>query len=375
MSESVVCLNARAALDEIAALKQLFERAYDTAKISGDENDVLRAKEERAILEKKIRALKEDIWRVESEDVFALSKQYDSQTAFLKKMGVLQRGVVKNDSGGEREFCYINGVDKKEYLIPSLENVRSAMMENKELLMMKGKQGFTKLLVVPFAMDLTVLIDRFESYLKARNQDKQNHFDLNREDPIEIDLSNSMDAFLDELVYHPKNMEAGGRGGDTKEQILETQNSRGDWHRGFEFIFVQKEDDSECIRSIPHQGKGTPTGKNHGRADVEAGKDANEYVLEMVASQTDPDSPYFRESGMTLEAWIIAFMTQLEETGTTLDTLDAIGSAARLAGAYSPRNDMFICAYWDGDEAKAKIVSESSNNKDSVSGTRMVVRI
>lgn len=369
------CISATSALLEIRTLKEAFELAYDTARISGDEMEILKAKETKGILEKKIHALKEDVWRVESEDIFALSKQYASQKSFLRKIGILEVKYVKNDSGDEQVIHYINGVDKKEYPIPSLEDLRSAMLEDKELLMMKAEQGFIELLIVPFAMDLTKLIDHFEVYLKARNQDKKNHFYLNPEMPIEIDLRNPDDEVMDELMYHPKNMQAGSRGGETKEQILEARHSRNDWHQGFEFILVQKDIDGESIRSIPHEGGGSWKAIKSGRADIEAGKDANEYIQEMIATQVDPRSAYFGESGMTLEAWIAAFMTQLEERGTTLDTLSAGEASSRLTGAYFPRNDTFICAYWNSDDYNVVLAEEGSEAKDSVSGARMVVRI
>lgn len=378
MSESVACINATSALLEIRTLKVSFEQAYDAAIVSEDEANMQRAQAMKIALETKITALNEVVWSAEVERVFDLRKQYESQRSLLKKADILKTKTVRNVTRGEYELDFILGDDLKEYPLPSYRDIVRGMMEKKELHRLKADQGFTKLLIVPFAMDLMKIIDRFESYLKARSQDKKNHFDLNLEDPIEIDLryrGSAEDAYMDELVYHPKNMEADGRGGSTKKQILETQYSQNDWHQGFEFIFVQNDVVGESIRSIPWLGEGSSKAVTNGRADIGAGKSADEYVSDMVVTQTDPHSAYFGESGMTLEAWITGFMTQLEERGMPLDALSAGDCTVRLTGAYFTRNDQFICAYWDGDEAKAKIVSESSNNKDSVSGARMVVRI
>ncbi|TAL50877.1 hypothetical protein EPN81_01535 [Patescibacteria group bacterium] len=119
MGESTVCLRARASLEEIRSLKREFDFAYDLASYLGKEDDIVRARELQGELEKKMKAIQETLNIVEAERLFDLKRQYDSQTALLRKAGLLETKKEKSASGVEREIFFITGIDGKEYPMPS----------------------------------------------------------------------------------------------------------------------------------------------------------------------------------------------------------------------------------------------------------------
>lgn len=374
MPESFVCLSARAVLDEIGALKQSFELAYDKAKISGDEMDAGRVQEMRMSLDKKIAALNETVWFAEVEHLFDLRKQYDLQKNLLRKANFLESKTIRSEIGGEHIVDFIKGDDMNEYPLPSYRDIVMGMMEKKELLRMKADQGFVKFLLVPFALSVGILADGLKTYLKAYKREEGEEFVLNADVPV-INSVNQTGVYS-RMLYDFGMMKNGRRGGRTKRQILDEASDQGDWRCGWECALLQKEDTTNTIRKIPRKGRGGKMGVINARADIEAGKSSDEYIQDSVIGNANSNSPFFGESGMTLEDWMVAFMTQLETSGMILDNWsNDSDSVARLTGAHLSDDFTFCSAFWDGPSKRVAILCEADLNQDPTSGARMVVRI
>lgn len=376
MPESTTCLNARGALQEIKTLKEAFDDAYNLTNVSSQEADGLRARTLGSSLEGKIDALKESMWLEEVERIFHLREQYDSQITLLKKMGVLETDELGEVVGGERQIHFIVGSDLKQYPLPSFKGIAKGMMEKKELLRIKAEQGFVKLLLVPFAVHVNVLIKELDVYLETYKYEQDGKLPSQNSTHVRNHLVRLGDL-EQKLLYGPGALlKEGGRGGAVKKQILDDQNAHIDWSRGWQCLLVQATPDGKGIGQIPQAGQGIIRGKKNPRRDIEAGKSSAEYVLDMVRSNEDMNPSYYGEVGMTVESWIVASMTHLQETGQLMDCWNkGAGCFAHLTGAYVSEHDSFCGACWDGNGYKAGFTAGSSGDKDSASGVRMAVRI
>src|SRR6185503_8559176 len=59
----------------------------------------------------------------------------------------------------------IIGIDNKEYPMPALPDIMKRLEDRKELAERKMKEGFTKIILVPFACPLEVIIKKYEEAL------------------------------------------------------------------------------------------------------------------------------------------------------------------------------------------------------------------
>ena len=87
---------------------------------------------------------------MEAERLLDLRHQYDSQTALLKKTGLVESRKEIDHSGIEREVLFMRGINGKKYPMPSYREIAWRILGKKELFETKTDQGFTKLLLVPF---------------------------------------------------------------------------------------------------------------------------------------------------------------------------------------------------------------------------------
>ena len=283
-----------------------------------------------------------------AEEFYHLEKQYTSQVALLEQAGILKEGAI-------------TGIDGKKYPIPTLEQIASRLFERRETLQTKHEQGFTKLLLVPFGMSLDVLIKTLDQFLLSYKQfhptfaPKTNDSFLIQEEGYQgADTGN-----FPNLVYKPQSFTEDRHGGKTKAQILETQDNNPDSFNGWTVHLLQLSNPSDSnslgFAFIPPQGKGKLQGDLTPRPPLEIGQSANEYFSTLQACKDKEDSPYSHESGMTLEDWIIAFMTHLQETGKPLDDIwnptRIEGHSCFLGAVYSFISSV-PCAYWDCNDQK-----------------------
>ncbi len=302
------------------------------------------------------------------EKFYHLKEQYDSQVELLAEVGILENGAI-------------TGIDGKEYLIPTLEQIASRLFERREELSTKHDQGFTKLLLVPFGMSLDTLVETLKQFLLDHKKSNPS-FDLDTNKPLwtkwEEDYQGVDTGDSPKLVYYPQSFTEEGHQGRTKAQILKEQ-AEGRWTLpptagsatggttsvgvagesgtgtpGWTIHLLQPSDPTDPhslgFASIPQQGQGKPQGEKISRPPLEAGQSSDEYLSILQKAQDDPDLPYSHESGMTPEDWIIAFMTHLTETKKPLDDVwnhTNTEKTSYLAGTFFPSSVLVPCAFWN----------------------------
>jgi len=320
------------------------------------------------------------------EKFYHLRKQYDSQVELLEEVGILKEGAIL-------------GIDGNTYPIPTLEQIAMRLFERRETLRTKHDQGFTKLLLVPFGMSLDSLQETLKQFLLEYKKNNPS-FDLDTNKPLwawpeyqGADIGDSP-----KLVYYPQSFIEDGHGGKTKAQILEGQETLGqargddgrmddggwtsdDGWKGWTIHLLQPsnmdEQDTETLKGfapIPRKGQGTPQGDLTSRPPLEAGQSPNEYLSLLREVQNDPNSPYFQESGMTPEDWIIAFMIHLTETGEPMDNWqNGTESISYLTGAFFQFSTGVPYAFWSRGNRQVGFGRNDPRVRDEGIGVRSSV--
>jgi len=298
-----------------------------------------------------------------AERLYNLKEQYTAQVDLLKKTGFLD----------EME---------QYYPAPTLEEVAGRLYERRELLETKQDQGFTRLLLVPFAMKLGGFTFRLGEFLREY---KETHPDFELDEVLPFQAQDGMLVGVDNappsiFVYHPKSFESEHHGGRTKLDICREQfDHPGTATVGWRILLLQApHDNTPGFRNIPRGDCGKTQGEKNLRPDVGGGSYPNEYLDILQEDQKDPKAPYYGESGMTPEDWIIAFMTHLEATGEPLDNgiNKKDNSVAILTGAFFPSRKKVIQMYWHRLDKRVKMIAADPYvSRNTNVGTRFVVEI
>jgi len=315
-----------------------------------------------------------------AERLYHLKEQYTSQVKLLEQMEILENGTI-------------TGIDGKQYPIPTLELIATRLFERREELSTKHDQGFTKLLLVPFGMSLDILMETLEQFLLSYKQNNPT-FDLYTNEPLWVweDYKGADIGDSPKLAYYPQSFTEEEHGGKTKMEILKEQETpgqaRGDngrtsdngW-RGWTIHLLQPSNldtqDTETptgFAPIPLQGQGTSQGDIIPRPPLEANKTPIEYLFLLQENQNNPSSPYFQESGMTPEDWIIAFMIHLSETGKPMDNWqNKIESIPYLTGVFFPSSVDVPHVYWNDAGRQAILGKSNLRRQDGGFGLRSSV--
>jgi len=242
-----------------------------------------------------------DFWPYEKLSQTEVVRQYNSQVEILKSSGIIE-SLPSGELG-------IIGIDEKPYPIPTLETIIELMEKKFETLGTKEKQGFTKLLLVPFAMSLDELIEKYvttvvEHYKNNVVVDEDGErIEIEEEDIIDIpqilqDADDDVDRRENSIYYYPKRYDPKDHGGITKNELIEN---------GFVWDIVLVEE----AANIPKENEGQEIG---GRKQLEDGKNPQQY-LEILNS----DQNYSGEKGFTVENWIIKALYELKTNNTQID--------------------------------------------------------
>ena len=266
------------------------------------------------------------------ETMLHLREQYDTALIELNKTGVLQI-LPETGSFG------IVGFDGKEYPMPQYEEILRKVEEQKEKLLPKIEQGFTKILITPFAMPLDTLVERYKRLLlekhkkgkllatKKSPKDSDTKLDLDTTTPVWVwDEYKGADV-LGKLIYHPKSFSR-DHGGKTKKDLVEGGKS-------WDVSLV------EDLPNLPGEGQGKTVGN---RKQLESNKSSSDYLK---LTQIDPS--HKNESGFTPEKWLTLAITHLEKTNEVLDDYQGNGKLAFLFGSYFPVSGSVPFAYFSRD--------------------------
>jgi len=322
----------------------------------------------------------------EVEPLYHLSEQYTAQVNLLERAGILVDGAIM-------------GIDGNRYPIPTLEQIAECLCspERRELFEIKRGQGFTKLLLVPFGMSLDELIEIFKQFLLDY---KKTHPTFAREHASSYDDSDNsnwdpLNVWRDyekadtgifpllssnspKVFYHPQCFHPIDHKGKTKVDILE--DAIQDPLKGWRVLFLQPSDvfdlDAKGIARIPGVDPERKQEEHPLRPDVGANKTPEKYLNILMVSQYNPTSPYYGESGMTPEDWILAFMTHLEETQQPMDDCQSSEECGSfLMGSFFPSHFGVPNAGWSWASQQVKLDRWDPSQRSNQYGIRSAVVI
>jgi hypothetical protein len=282
-----------------------------------------------------------------------LREQYEQQIKTLNEIGILEILPDSQELG-------IVGIDGKGYPIPTHEQILQRITPEKvELLTKKFEQGFTKLLLVPFAMSLGTLIKRYERELLKHDEEGKLlstigiKLELDRKGPIYIWEGYQNADILGELVYEPQEFSPKHQGKTKKEFLQE----RGPW------LIIMVED----LPDLPAEHKGKTI---EGRKQLEANKSAVEYLKIL---QKNPQ--YQGERGFNPEMELTLWLTTLHTENQVVDDWQGQGKASYLTGSYFKRSGMVPSVYWDRGNRQAGVGRDRPGYHDSNGSARTRVEV
>ena len=252
--------------------------------------------------------------------------QYNARYESLNKSNIIEK--LSNNAKG------ITGIDGKEYPVPTIDQVKAKITENEAKLMPKIEQGFTKILLVPFAMPLNDLMKKYEETilkhhkqgtLRATNGDT---LELNENMPLyHWDGYNNADK-EGNIVYYPKQFNQNNHQGQTKQELLDSDMLINGWR----IMLI------EDLPDLPAEGQGEEI---NGRKQLEANRAPIDYLQTMQA-----DPIYQNEQGLTPEDYIAYAISQLEEKDQVIDDWQGNGKSCWMAGAYFPASGLVPYGRW-----------------------------
>ena len=362
--QALSCAEAQTELAEIKALKSAFDAAYDEAVKTGDLASV---KALRSDIESRMASLREGLFSLERE--LHLKEQYASQRTILESAGILET-LPSGEEG-------VRGMDGKPYPLPAYHEVMARLRERKDVIKEKKEQGFGKLLLVPFGMQLDDLSRKYADLLRKHHAagklmaTKEKPTDP--DEPLSLDTTTPLWRWSEydgadvqgKLVYEPTAFDRATHGGKTKAEMLaedprtsapSPRSSASAWR-----ILLLEESPN-----IPRATKGKDIG---GRTQLEANQTPNDYLAEIGTGT------YANESGLTPEDWLAYAITHLEETNEVIDDWQGRGSIAYLTGAYFPASGYVPRADWNRGSGQAYLSGDVPANRYGGVGARSAVSV
>ncbi len=301
----------------------------------------------------------------------SLPTQFNTQTASLRAVGLLE-SIFKENTSADDNFVIelqegITGMDGKAYALPTIEEIQKHFSQEKYA--EKIDQGFTKLLIVPFAYPLATIRARYEEalikhYKEGKLLDSDgNKLDLDTKRPLYfLEELNKSDETGD-LIYYPIHFDTENHGGYTKQELLTSGTADVQIKSpfsGFHVLLIKPD------LIIPRASQGVITG---GRKDLEANRSAEEYLKTIQTI-----SSHFNEQGMTLEDSLILALINLHETNMVMDdfTNDKNSVNFNIANFHKHSGDI-PNSYWYRTGRRVNVSMVSPEDADYNFGTRVAV--
>lgn len=258
----------------------------------------------------------------------AWQAQYTTSIATLWNVGVL-------DGVSAKSLSYL-GADGKRYAVPEFKDVKRLLTRHKKLVAQKSKQGFTRLLMTPFAMPVPRLIQVVSKTIKSQakagglNDRKGNPIRIKTLKPFWIWRRFKSVLETPRLVYFPQSHHIDDSKGLDKRKAMRAKKvcAIPGWSIGL-------------VREPDSFNKKTPQ-----RPAFKKGLSPQEYFEAMR------DKAYVGETGWTLEDFLTDFILRLvQDKAMVFDRSE--NNAAWLLGMYVPSTgfrlfkDMVPVAYWD----------------------------
>lgn len=278
-----------------------------------------------------------------------LDIQYQEELQRLTHLNLLKE--LSNHEQG------IVGIDNQEYPIPTLDQIKEQILKNPEILHTKYEQGFTKLLIVPFALNLQDLVNSYQQTIKDKHL--SHNLKSTTNETLELDENEPIwvwEGYTNQqLVYFPQEYSLNHQG-KTKEQLLQ-QNPQNAW----QILLV------EDLPDLPAENQAKTI--NH-RKQLQANSTPQEYL-----NLLNTDSQYQHEQGLTPEAYLTYAQKHLQQTNQVIDDWQGQGKACWLLGAYFPESNDVPFARWRRDYRQASLCGSDSDSRDERSGARPAVSI
>ncbi|MFA6428488.1 MAG: hypothetical protein WCW02_02985 [Candidatus Buchananbacteria bacterium] len=297
-----LCPELTTKLESLKTLKQQFDLEFIKIKKLGSKksNDLISIRDFKAKLNQTLQDLQNELW-LETPELTQenLKVQYEFQKDVLIKAGLL-----KTLSTGE---LGIKAINNKEYPIPTLEQIEEMMLEKPEFFKTKINQGFIKLIMVPFGLPISSLIEAYDKALMEHHQrgellDTQNKpLGLNKEIGKKFIDDDQAKHYVQaeatgDLVYFPQKFSKTAHQGKTKQELLSTQ--------AWQVLLL------EDLPNLPDQGQGKIIAN---REQPEASRSPNSYL-----KQLQIDLQYEGEQGLTPESWLVYALNHLAQTNKVI---------------------------------------------------------
>ena len=293
-------------------------------------------------------------------DSLKIKEQLEKQIEILRKIGILE---VLQDG----KSLGILGIDNKEYNAPTLEEILQRLEAKKELIKKKIKQGFTKIIIVPFACPLEKIIKKYEETIVAHHNSGQLLATKEKADQIdeklELDLNRPINVWgeckdgdiKNNFIYFPKIYDRVNHQGKTKMELL--SDPKNAWQ-----IFL-----IENLPNLPSLGNGKTIGH---RKQIETNKTPAKYLEMLQQNKT-----YQGEEGLTPEADLTYAIIFLEETNQVINDWQGKGNISYDLGAFLFSSESVPWLSWDRDFHRADLWKLGIKNSDPHTGTRVGIRI
>ena len=330
------CPELLSSLENIKTLKTQFDSSLSDSIKSGDFSIPTQLKQE---LEAKIKELNNKLYPLENLEQENLEQQYSKQLEILSSSGILE--TLSTKELGIK-------IGNKEYPMPTLDSILERIRENSEQLDKKASQGFSKLLVVPFGLDIATLVDKYKQVLLKHHQN-QTFLDSEGK-TLDLDTNQSVwtwDGYQNEpLVYFPQRFDENNHQGKTKDQL-----------EPWQVLLV------EDMIDLPKAGEGKTL---NSRKQLDANQTPNSYLEQILNNQ---------EQGLTPESWLLLAITYLEEQNKQIDDYQGKGKASYLPGAYFPNSAHVPIAGWRRVNRQARLGGADADLSDSNRAVRSSVKI
>ncbi len=295
------------------------------------------------------------------DKLIGITKQYESQLDVLKNAGLLSN--LSDGSEG------IIGEDGAQHPVPSLLSIVQRFCEDEkkyELLRRKVEQGFTKLIMVPFASSLNDLVDAYANQLVRHNlegrlfgEGKSPAANAGKvAELLWLETSEPVYKWTaydsEETAYFPTSFDSENDTGLTKQEAI-TQ--KGGWQ-----VYLIEE------TPIPKIGKGA---NKNGRQQLETGLSPRQYLERL---QADPQ--YKGEVGLTPESWLMRALTRLKERGEVIDDSEGTGAINYILGLYIAGGGQCVSrANWSRGRFQASLGGFHAENSDLSIGASTAVMV
>ncbi|MFA6428013.1 MAG: hypothetical protein WCW02_00515 [Candidatus Buchananbacteria bacterium] len=347
------CAELTFKLASLKQLKQQFDLELSSLPKTGKTEDLALVREAKVKLNQTLQDLQNELW-LETPELTRenLKAQYEFQADLLRKSNLL-----KTLSTGE---LGIEAIDNKEYPIPTLEQIEEIMLEKRDFFETKIKQGFVKLVIVPFGLPIKSLIEAYDNALMEHH--RQGKLFNTQNQPLGLNKKIGTKYIFDyvnfvkaeatgDLVYFPKEF-SDNHQGKTKQELLPTQ--------AWQVLLL------EDLPDIPDKGKGKTV---NGRKQPEANQSPNDYLKQL---QTDQ---YKGERGLTPESWLVYGLSHLEQTDQVIDDWEGSGKGCWLIDSFSKETGRVPNASFYRGSLHVSLSRGIPGDPDSYGASRFAVSI